>query len=59
MMQVLFVMFLLIVMAECLESEHNTWRENLLKWFEREVHPGLISGNGYLDRSIIEDICEI
>ena len=55
-MQVFFAMFILMVMAESIESKENAWRENVLKWFADEVHPGLISGKGYLDSSVYEGL---
>jgi len=58
MMQAFFVMFLLTVMAESIEIgfENNAWMIHVLKWFKEEVHPGLISGKGYLDFSVYENI---
>ena len=55
-MQVLFSMFILILMAMNIESKQNIWLENVLKWFADEVHPGLISGKGYLGSSVFENI---
>ena len=59
MMQALFAMFIMTVMAESIDSPQNTWLSNVLKWFEEEVHPRLISGKGYLDSSVFENICMI
>ena len=55
-MQVFFAMFILTIMAACIESKGNEWMESVLKWFANEVHPGLVSGRGYLDTSIYEDL---
>ena len=55
-MQVLFAMFILTIMAECIESKGNAWMESVLKWFADEVHPGLVSGKGYLDSSVYDEI---
>jgi len=55
-MQVLFAMFILIIMALCIESQGNAWMESVLKWFADEVHPGLMSGKGYMKYTIFEDI---
>ena len=55
-MQVLFAMFILILMAMFIGSK-SEWLENVLKWFTDEVHPGLISGKGYLNSSVFENIC--
>jgi len=54
--QVLFAMFILMLMAYFIENKENAWLINVLKWFADEVHPGLVSGKGYLDISYFEDI---
>ena len=61
MMQVFFAMFIMWVMAECIDSDrdYKTWLENVLKWFADEVHPGLISGKGYMNPSVFKDIDEV
>jgi hypothetical protein len=51
-MQVLFILFILSVMAECIESRHNAWLENVLEWMGNEVLPGLVSGAGYMAPSV-------
>ena len=51
-MQTFFAIFILTVMAECIESERNAWMESVLKWFTNDIHPSLISGKGYLDSSV-------
>jgi len=56
MMQVFFVQFLLMIMVLGIESEQNAWRESVLKWFVDEVHPGLMSGKGYMDPSVFVGI---
>jgi len=56
-LQALFTMFILSLMAMGIESKQNAWLEGVLKWFTDEVHPGLLSGKGYLDRSVYENIC--
>ena len=53
-MQVFFVMFILIIMATGIELTQNTWRDNVLIWFSETVHPGLVSGKGYLDSSVLD-----
>ena len=53
-MQTLFAMFILSIMAMCIESKGNAWMENVLKWFADEVHPGLMSGKGYM-KPVIEN----
>ena len=53
-MQVFFVMFILTIMAS--GDESSAWLEGVLKWFTNEVHPGLMSGKGYLDSSVYENI---
>ena len=55
-MQAFFVMFILTLMVSCIESKGNAWMESVLKWFANEVHPCLISGKGYLDSSVYENI---
>jgi len=55
-MQTFFAVFILTLMALCIESEKNAWLDHVLKWFTDEVHPGLVSGKGYLDPSLFEDI---
>lgn len=60
MTQAFFAMFIMTVMAECIiRSQHNAWTDNVLKWFADDIHPGLISGKGYLDPAVFKDICEI
>gem|GEM_PF-2349558 len=64
MMQVFFAMFIMWVMAECVMPEsmdagYKTWLENVLKWFTDEVHPGLISGKGYINPSVFKNIDEV
>lgn len=55
-MQIFFVMFILMVMAESIEERENSWRTNVFKWFDDEVYPGLISGKGYLNASVYKDL---
>ena len=56
-MQVFFAMFILTIMAEVIGSKQsNPWLESVLKWFADEVHPGLVSGKGYLEPSAYENI---
>ena len=61
MMQAFFAMFLMWVMAECVDSagEHNAWLESVLKWFSGEIHPALVSGRGYLNPAVLKDIKEV
>ena len=47
--QALFAMFIMTVMAECVFDKGNAWMQNTLKWFAGEVHPGLLSGKGYIN----------
>ena len=51
-MQALFALFILTIVAVCIESKENAWMEGVLKWFADEVHPGLVSGAGYMKVSI-------
>ncbi|MCL1793404.1 MAG: phosphotransferase [Oscillospiraceae bacterium] len=55
-MQALFAMFILTIMAMCIESKGNAWMESVLKWFADEVHPGLIASTGYMDPAIFKGI---
>ncbi len=52
MMQVFFVMFLMMLMAENIESNID----GLLMAFSDKFHPGLISGKGYIESSRFEGI---
>jgi Ser/Thr protein kinase RdoA (MazF antagonist) len=52
--QVMFVMFILTIMASTIEQKENSWLESVLRWFANDVHPGLISGKGYMDKSIFD-----
>jgi len=56
MIQVFFIMFILMLMAESIESLLDTWLGNVLIWLENEVHPSLMSGKGYLDKIVFENI---
>ena len=59
MMQAFFAMFIMMVIAEGIENtqpSHKAWLGHVLKWFHDEVHPGLISGKGYLDSTIFSCI---
>ena len=47
-MQVMFVLFILTVMAESLDAAQNEWRDNVLVWLADKVLPGLVSGQGYM-----------
>jgi len=47
-MQAMFAMFILMVIAESINDAHSPWRDAVLKWFASEVHPGLVSGGGWL-----------
>ena len=55
-MQIMFAMFILTVMAACIDSGQNAWLEGVLKWFAGEVHPGLVSGNGYMKPPVFEGL---
>jgi hypothetical protein len=45
-------------MANCIESKGNAWLESVLKWFSDDVHPGLMSGKGYMNPAIFEDFAK-
>jgi len=45
--QAFFVMFLMMVMAEGIETRDSKWRDDLLVRFENEFCPGLVSGKGF------------
>ena len=57
--QAFMAMFLMMVIAETVDASQNSWRTNLLKTFEDEFHPGLVSGKGFLDPSVLEGIYEL
>ena len=56
--QVFTAMFLLTVMASCIDIgfEQNAWMQGVLKWFTDGIHPGLMSGKGYLDSSVFKKV---
>ena len=59
MMQVFFAMFILMLIAGNIENtqvSHKAWLEHVIKWFEDEVHPGLILGKGYLEQAVFENL---
>ena len=56
MIQAFFIMFIMMLMAESIESLQDTWLGNVLTWLENEIHPGLMSGKGYLDGLVFENI---
>ena len=55
-MQVFFVMFILIIVAGCIELTDNAWMKSTLKWLADEVHPALLSGKGYLNPSVYSEL---
>ena len=55
-MQVLFVMFILTLMALFINDKGSAWLDGVLKWFTNDVHPCLASGKGYMKPSVYENI---
>ena len=45
--QAFFVMFLMMVMAESIETLESPWRLQVLQTFEEKYHPGLTTGKGF------------
>ena len=56
MMQAFFAMFIMMIMAEGIDSPKNGWRTGVLKWFAEEIHPGLTSGKVYMKPSVYENV---
>ena len=54
--QALFAMFILTIMAECIESKGLPWIESIAKGFTNEFYSSLVSGKAYFDSSVYENI---
>ena len=57
--QAFLIMFLMMVMAEGIETKESKWRNDLFIRFENEFCPNLISGKGFFESEVIYGINEI